>query len=239
MELEEFVKEFRKLSIEANISVDEYKIKKFYAYMKLIQDWNEKINLTTILEPKEMIIKHFIDSLTISKRIKDDSRVIDIGTGAGFPGIPLKIVNESINITLVDSLNKRIIFLNDVVEKLELKNVEILHGRAEDFAQDSKYREKYDYVISRAVAPLNILSEYLIPYASINGEIIAMKGDNALEEIKNSQNALKQLNSYIVEEEKIELPEHVGNRYIILIKKRSKTSMKYPRKAGIPKKNPL
>ena len=114
MELEEFVKEFRKLSIEANISVDEYKIKKFYAYMKLIQDWNEKINLTTILEPKEMIIKHFIDSLTISKRIKDDSRVIDIGTGAGFPGIPLKIVNESINITLVDSLNKRIIFLNEL-----------------------------------------------------------------------------------------------------------------------------
>lgn len=239
MEFKEFLEEFKIMAQKMQIQIEEEKIKKFYDYMLLIQEWNEKINLTAITEPKEIIIKHFIDSLTIASQINKNTKIIDIGTGAGFPGIPLKIYNDSINITLLDSLNKRTLFLKEVADKLNLQGVEIIHGRAEDFAQDVKYREKYDIAVSRAVAPLNILLEYLTPYVKVNGNMIAMKGTNATEEINDSENALKQLNSTIEETKKMYLPNENGERYIITIRKDKKTPKVYPRKAGTPKKKPL
>ena len=224
---------------EAGLELTELQYEQFIKYMRLLQEWNEKINLTAITEPKEVIIKHFIDSLSIWGEIKDNSKIIDVGTGAGFPGIPLKIYNNTLNVTLLDSLNKRTVFLKEVIEKLNLKNIEVIHGRAEDYAKIDKYRENYDYAISRAVAPLNILLEYLSPYVKIGGNVIAMKGSNAEEEIKNSNNALKVLKCKIIESSKINLPENAGERYIILIEKKEKTPKMYPRNAGIPKKKPL
>lgn len=239
MEYQEFYQEFKKLAEKMNLNIQNEKIEKFYKYMILILEWNEKINLTAITNPREMIIKHFIDSMIISNKINKKSKIIDIGTGAGFPGIPLKIYDDSLEITLLDSLNKRTIFLKEVIEKLEIKNVEIIHGRAEDYAQNTKYREMYDYAVSRAVAPLNILCEYLIPYIKKDGYMIAMKGNNVLEEIKSSKKALDKLKSKIIESEKIILPEENGERNIIIIEKQDRTPKMYPRKAGIPKKNPL
>ena len=239
MKFNEFLDEFKNLADKSNLKIEKEKIEKFYNYMLLIQEWNEKINLTAITNPKEMIIKHFLDSLTIANQLEDDVKIIDIGTGAGFPGIPLKIYNDSLQITLLDSLNKRTIFLKEVIDKLKLQNVEIIHGRAVDFAQNLKYREKYDVAVSRAVAPLNILLEYLIPYVKVGGKIIAMKGSNAIEEINESENALRELNCCIKEEKKIFLPEEKGERYIIVIEKDKKTPRIYPRKAGTPKKKPL
>ena len=239
MELKEFTNKIIDYSNKLNIEMDENKAKLFYEYMNMLLEWNEKMNLTAITDPEDVIVKHFVDSLTISKQIENNSKIIDVGTGAGFPGIPLKIYNESLKVTLLDSLNKRTIFLKEVVDKLELKNVEIIHGRAEDYAQDLKYREKYDYAVSRAVAPLNILLEYLVPYTKINGNVIAMKGSSANEEIESAQNALKKLDSTINNIEKIALPKDSGERYIITINKNKNTNKIYPRKAGMPKKMPL
>ena len=235
----EFFELMKTASNDAGLEFTEVQYEQFIKYMRLLQEWNEKINLTAITEPKEVIIKHFIDSLSIWGEIKDNSKIIDVGTGAGFPGIPLKIYNNTLNVTLLDSLNKRTVFLKEVIEKLNLKNIEVIHGRAEDYAKIDKYRENYDYAISRAVAPLNILLEYLSPYVKIGGNVIAMKGSNAEEEIKNSNNALKVLKCKIIESSKINLPENAGERYIILIEKKEKTPKMYPRNAGIPKKKPL
>ena len=239
MNIEEFSNEFYKQAQNVNITVDKNQLEKFYKYMNLLIDWNEKVNLTAITDPKEIIIKHFIDSILIGNSIKDESSIIDVGTGAGFPGIPLKILNDSYKLTLLDSLNKRTIFLKEVVDKLELQNVEIIHGRAEDYAQEKKYRETYDYAVSRAVAPLNILLEYLVPYTKVEGNIIAMKGSNAEQEIIEAQNAINKLAVEITEKSIIELPESLGERYIIKFTKKKTTNKIYPRKAGIPKKNPL
>ena len=239
MKLEEFSKIFKESIQKINLKIDEIKINKFYKYMKLLIEWNEKINLTAINDPKEIIIKHFIDSLTVSKEIENSSTIIDVGTGAGFPGIPLKIFDSSLNITLLDSLNKRTIFLKEVIKELDLNNIEVIHGRAEDYAHKKNYRECYDYAISRAVAPLNILCEYLIPYVRVNGKMIAMKGSNATEEILSSETALTKLNANISKSNKVILPNESGERYILIIEKTKKVSSVYPRKAGIPKKNPL
>lgn len=240
MGLKEFSDEMKKYLQEVDLELSDDKIEKFYKYMNLILEWNEKINLTAITDQKEMIIKHFIDSLSIVKGIPSKSKVIDVGTGAGFPGIPLKIYDESINITLLDSLNKRINFLNEVALQLNFKDgIETIHGRAEEMAQNPKYRSQYDFAVSRAVAPLNILLEYLVPYTKVNSHVIAMKGSNADEEITNSKNALKELGCSIEEKNKFVLPEDAGERYIIVVKKEQNTKNKYPRKAGIPKKEPL
>ena len=145
-----------------SINLSDIKLEQFYTYMNLLIEWNKKINLTAIVEEKDIIIKHFLDSLTISKYINSNQKIMDIGTGAGFPGIPLKIVQENINMNLVDSLNKRITFLNEVVNKIELKNIVAIHSRAEDLAKIEEHREKYDIVVSRAVAKLNTLLEYTI-----------------------------------------------------------------------------
>lgn len=222
-----------------NIKLKEEQIKDFYNYMNLIIEKNKVMNLTGIIEPKEIILKHFIDSLTILKYIKKDEQIIDIGTGAGFPGIPLKISENSLKIVLLDSLNKRVNFLNEVIENNKLININAIHGRAEDYGQNTEYREKFDVATSRAVAPLNILLEYMMPFVNLGGKCICMKGNNCDEEIEKSKNAIKILGGKIEKIEKFKLPNSDNNRTIIIIKKTEKISEQYPRNAGIPTKKPL
>ena len=212
---------------------------KFNKYLELLQEWNNKINLTAITEKEEIELKHFYDSLTISKYIKSGSSLIDVGTGAGFPGIPLKIKDESIKLTLLDSLNKRLIFLEEVEKKLELKNVVNIHGRAEDYGKDKKYREKYDYATSRAVARLSVLVEYLLPFEKVGGYCICMKGPNIEEEIKDAEKAIRVLGGEIEKIDNFKLENDDNERNIIIIKKVKNTPKQYPRKAGIPTKEPI
>jgi 16S rRNA (guanine527-N7)-methyltransferase len=178
MNIEEFKEIMISYGSKIEINFTEEQINKFYKYMNLLLEWNEKINLTAITDPKEVILKHFIDSLTINKYLKQNSTLADVGTGAGFPGIPLKIVRPDLKITLVDSLNKRINFLNIVIDELELKNITAVHSRIEDFGKNKQYREKFDYVTARAVANLAVLSEYLLPIIKVGGQAIGMKGSN-------------------------------------------------------------
>ena len=206
--------------------------------MNLLLEWNEKINLTAIIEPREIILKHFVDSLTIAKYIKDDEKLIDVGTGAGFPGIPLSIVKENTDIVLLDSLNKRINFLEEVKENLKLENITTIHGRAEEFGKNKNEREKYDIAMSRAVASLNILLEYLLPLVKVGGRAICMKGSN-IEEIENAKNALEILGGKIEKIEEITLPNSDIKRNIIIVKKVKNTPSKYPRKPGTPSKEPI
>lgn len=222
-----------------DIVFNDEQLNKFYNYMNLLLEWNEKINLTAIIEPEEIILKHFIDSLTINKYIEKNKAIADVGTGAGFPGIPLKIYRSDLNVTLVDSLNKRINFLNEVISELELKDINTVHSRIEDFGKDKKYRENFDYVTARAVANLTTLSEYLIPISKVNGKCICMKGNDIKEEIINSKNAINLLGGKIDKIDYFELPNSDISRNIIIIDKLKNTTNKYPRKAGLPSKEPL
>ena len=222
-----------------DINISETEIENFKIYMELLLEWNEKINLTAITNEDDMILKHFIDSLTIKKYISENEKIIDIGTGAGFPGIPLAIMNKNNEITLMDSLNKRIVFLNDVIDKLKLTNVKAIHSRAEELARNKTYREKYDVAVSRAVANLSTLVEYMLPFVSIGGKCICMKGPNIEEELKNAKNAIKELGGEIIKIENFKLPESDNERNIVIIKKIKETSSKYPRKSGTPSKEPI
>lgn len=237
MEFELFSKELKEKASQIDIILEEKQIENFYKYMNLLIEWNEKMNLTAITEPSEVILKHFVDSLTISNLIKKGDKVIDVGTGAGFPGIPLSIVNNE-NITLLDSLNKRIIFLEEVINKLQLTNIKAIHSRVEEFAKNKKEREMYDIATSRAVAPLNVLLEYLLPLVKVGGKCICMKGSNT-EEIEEAKNALKVLGGEIEKIEKITLPNSDIIRNIIIVKKVKETPLKYPRKPGTPSKEPI
>lgn len=237
------IKEFREILMEylktMDIKLNDEQIQKFYKYMELLLEWNEKINLTAIIEPKEIILKHFVDSLTIAKYIKEKDRLIDVGTGAGFPGIPLKIYREDIEITLVDSLNKRINFLNEVIEELNLSNIETVHSRAEELGKNKKYRERFDIATSRAVANLSTLSEYLAPFVKENGNVICMKGPEIDEEIKTAKNAINILGGKISKIDNFELPNSDIKRNILIIVKDKKTPTRFPRKPGTPAKEPL
>lgn len=224
---------------EFNIEINDEQIKKFMNYMNLLLEWNEKINLTAITQPEEVKLKHFVDSLTVLKYINDDDKVIDIGTGAGFPGIPLKIMKENTKITLLDSLNKRINFLNIVIETLNLSNIQAIHGRAEEIARNKLYREKYDVAVSRAVANLSTLTEYMLPFVKVGGKCICMKGANVNEELERAQNAIKELGGEIERVDNFYLSDNDNERNIIVIKKVKETNPKYPRKAGTPSKEPL
>ena len=239
MSFEEFEKIFLEELAKINLKIEKEEVKKFYEYMKMLIEWNKKINLTAINDEKEIIIKHFIDSLTISKYIENAESMVDVGTGAGFPGIPIKIINKDLEVVLVDSLNKRINFLNEVIEKLGLKNIKAIHARAEDLGKDKKYREKFDVVTSRAVANMTVLVEYLLPLTKKEGKCICMKGSEIEDELENAKYAIKLLGGKVDKVEKIEISdEHMG-RNIILIKKQGNTPNQYPRKAGIPLKKPL
>lgn len=227
------------MKIENYFKLSKTQLNQFKMYMNLLLEWNEKINLTAITDENEIILKHFIDSLTIVKYLKENDKVIDIGTGAGFPGIPIKIYYEKLDVTLLDSLNKRVLFLDDVINKLELKNVKTIHSRAEELARDKECRECYNVAVSRAVANLSTLLEYLIPYVKVGGKCICMKGPNISQEIDLAKNALKELGGEIEKVENFKLPNSDIERNLIIIEKIKKTNTKYPRKAGIPSKNPL
>lgn len=237
MNLEEFSIDLKEKSNKIDVKIKDKEVEQFYEYMNSLLEWNEKINLTAITDPKEVILKHFIDSITIQKYIQKENSVVDVGTGAGFPGIPLNIVNNEAKYTLVDSLNKRIKFLDEIIDKLNLKNIETVHSRAEDFAKEN--RETYDVATSRAVAALNVLLEYLLPLVKVGGLCICMKGSNVQEEIEASSNALKILGGQIEKVEQITLPDSDIIRNIVIVRKVTKTSSKYPRKAGLPSKEPL
>ena len=211
----------------------------FETYKDLLKEWNNKINLTSILDDEDIAIKHFVDSLSILSYIKDGSAsLIDVGTGAGFPGIPVKILRDNINVTLLDSLEKRTKFLNEVITTLNLSNIQTVHKRAEDLGIDLEYRQKFDYVCARAVASLPVLLEYCLPFVKVGGIFIAMKGSN-IDEVSLSQNALKILGGKIEEVKEFNLPNSDYKRNIIIVKKVKQTPKGYPRKAGKPSKMPL
>ena len=239
MNIEEFSKELTKLAskIEIELSLDE--IEKLYKFMYLLLEWNEKINLTAITEPEDIILKHFVDSITIKKYIKSENKVLDMGTGAGFHGIPLKIIYSDTYFTLVDSLNKRIIFLNEVCDKLKLDKIENIHSRAEELAKNKKYREQYDVVTSRAVARLASLVEYMLPFVKVGGRCICMKGSNVDEELIEAKKAINVLGGEIEKVDKFLLPNSDIERNIVIIKKIKNTSCKYPRKPGTATKQPI
>ena len=211
----------------------------FDRYYEMLIEWNEKINLTAITEYKEVFVKHFLDSVSIIKAydMSKVSSIIDVGTGAGFPGIPIKIMFPDIHVTLLDSLNKRLNFLNEVISELTLKDIYTVHGRAEDIAKETKHREMYDLCVSRAVANLNTLSELCIPFVKINGSFVSYKSEKATDEIKDADHAIKIMGGFF--QKRIDFDLDGNNRTFIIIDKISCTPKKYPRKAGTPAKEPL
>ena len=223
-------------------TITNQQLEQFVKYMELLKDWNTKINLTAIEDDREIIIKHFIDSMSILPYVKDsEQKLIDVGTGAGFPGIPLKIVNKNIEVTLLDSLEKRVKFLNEVIKSINISGVNSIravHGRAEDMGMNPIYREKYDIAVARAVANLPVLLEYCLPFVKINGIFIAMKGSNT-EEFDNCNKALDILGGKIEKIKKMKLPFTNIERNVIVVRKFRQTPTKYPRKAGKPVKEPL
>lgn len=227
---------------QLGIHLNEKQILQFMQYKDILLEWNKKINLTAITEEKEIIIKHFVDSISIMKAIyqEGDFSVIDVGSGAGFPGIPLKIISkETCDFTLLDSLNKRIHFLNETINLLGLKNVNCIHGRAEDIGQDENYREKFDYCVSRAVANLAVLSEYCLPFVKIGGYFIASKGSEIKQELEGAQEAILLLGGKIERIQKVPIPNSDIVHSLIVISKIKNTPSKYPRKAGKINKNPI
>jgi 16S rRNA (guanine527-N7)-methyltransferase len=219
--------------------ITEKKQNQFYDYMNMLIEWNKKINLTAITEPNQIILKHFVDSMTILNEINDNSKIIDVGTGAGFPGIPLKIINDKLEIVLLDSLNKRINFLNEVIQKLKLENINSIHFRVEEVGQNMKYREKFDVATSRAVASLNILVEYMLPLIKVGGICICMKGSEIEPEVQDSKKAIGILGGKIEKIKSFNLANTDIKRNIVIIKKIKETPKKYPRKAGMPSKEPI
>lgn len=239
MDKKEFEKVITEKAKQIEITLTAKQIEQFYQYMELLIEWNQKINLTAIVEEKEIIEKHFIDCLTIVKHIKPNTSLIDVGTGAGFPGIPIKIVREDVKVTLLDSLNKRINFLNEVIQQLGLEKIEAVHARVEEAGKNKNDREKYDVATSRAVANLTTLSEYMLPLVKLNGISICMKGPDVEEEMEASKKAIHILGGKIVMQDKLKLPDSDIKRNNIIISKVEKTPMKYPRKAGTPAREPI
>ncbi|MDF2520302.1 MAG: methyltransferase GidB [Clostridia bacterium] len=226
---------------ELNIEADDEQVRKLEMFKDLMLDWNEKINLTAITDSDEVYIKHFLDSATCLSTgyIKDSDSIIDVGTGAGFPGVPIKILRESIDITLLDSLNKRIKYLEDVVAKVNLKSVTLLHSRAEDAGLSKQHREKYDVALARAVASMNVLCEYCLPFVKAGGYFICQKGPSYKEELEAANKAIEILGGRLKEVKPYKLPYSDITHYIIIIEKMKATPTKYPRKAGKPSSDPI
>lgn len=226
---------------DLGLSLSDSQIEMFEIYKELIKDWNNKINITSITEDKDIYIKHFLDSATIFKSglIKNGASIIDVGTGGGFPGLPIKIINQKTNITLLDSLNKRIVFLNEVIDKIGFSNMVAIHGRAEEFGKMPEYREKFDITVSRAVAALNVLCEYCLPFVKVGGYFIAMKSTNVDDELKQANNAIKILGGTLSKSLDVTIPNTDITHRLIIIKKTRQTPTKYPRGSGKPKKKPL
>jgi len=226
---------------EYGIGLSALQLEQFTRYFSLLIEWNEKMNLTALTSPQEVAVKHFIDSLTAyePELFPQDCSLIDVGTGAGFPGLPLKILRPDIRLTLLDSLNKRIKFLETVVAELGLTNVTCLHGRAEETARQKQHREKYDLATSRAVARLSVLAEYTLPFVKRGGSLLALKGAKYQEEAEEGAKALEILGGGTAELREVQLPGLEDKRAIVKVVKKGKTPSVYPRKAGTPEKNPL
>lgn len=224
--LQNYIKDYK-------ITLTENQYEQFQKYFELLAEWNEKMNLTAITDESGVALKHFADSLSLLNfvDIPQNSTLADVGTGAGFPGVVLKIARPDIKLTLIDSLNKRLVFLNEVCSQLGI-DAELIHSRAEDGARDEKLRESFDFAVSRAVARMNVLSEYCLPYVKVGGAFCAMKGAQANEEFKESLNAINTLGGKLEKKYFFELPENGGERAIAVVRKVKNTPQKYPRQSG-------
>ena len=232
---------FYNLLAEQNLPLSDQQKKQFERYFELLVEWNEKINLTAITDKDEVYLKHFYDSIApiLQGLIPNETiKLLDIGAGAGFPSLPMKILYPQLDVTIIDSLNKRINFLQLLAHELDLDGVHFYHGRAEDLAQDKNFRAQYDFVTARAVARMQVLSELTIPYLKVGGKLLALKASNAPEELFEAKNALNLLFSKVEDNLSYALPNG-DPRYITVVEKKKETPNKYPRKAGMPNKRPL
>lgn len=232
---------FYNLLAEQNLPLSDQQKKQFERYFELLVEWNEKINLTAITDKEEVYLKHFYDSIApiLQGLIPNEAiKLLDIGAGAGFPSLPMKILYPQLDVTIIDSLNKRINFLQLLAQELDLDDVHFYHGRAEDLAQDKNFRAQYDFVTARAVARMQVLSELTIPYLKVGGKLLALKASNAPEELLEAKNALSLLFSKVEDNLSYALPNG-DPRYITVVEKKKETPNKYPRKAGMPNKRPL
>lgn len=237
----ELINQWQRHLYSHGIELTEQQLHQFETYYQLLVEWNQKINLTAIVERNEVYVKHFYDSISLSFFIPFSNvlRLADIGSGAGFPSLPLKIVFPHLQVTIVDSLKKRIHFLQHVVERLELENIDCVHGRAEDIGREPAHRDQYDLVTARAVAKLNVLHELCLPFAKVGGRFVAMKGSDIDEEMKNSERSMKLLHGKLQHVHRFELPDSEGTRHIVVYEKIKPTPKRFPRKAGVPSRNPL
>ncbi|WP_026314323.1 16S rRNA (guanine(527)-N(7))-methyltransferase RsmG [Allofustis seminis] len=233
--------QFKKALEALGFTVTKQMMDQFARYVQLLQEWNKKINLTAIDETEEIYLKHFYDSVVVARYVafQDRDTLIDVGSGAGFPSLPLKILLPSLQITIIDSLNKRINFLKLLVEELALDDVELFHGRAEDFGQNAAFRERFDWATARAVARMSVLSEYCLPFVKVGGAFLALKGDKGEEELLIAKRAIQTFGGQVEQVAHFELPLEAGERSVIQIKKIQKTPKKYPRQAGLVNKKPL
>lgn len=239
MNPEKFVLELSKHNFELT---DKQK-QQFKLYFKMLIEVNEHVNLTRITEEDEVYLKHFYDSITplftFGAVFKDGATLCDVGAGAGFPSIPLKILKPGLKVTIVDSLQKRLNFLKDLISELSLTDVELVHGRAEDVGQNKLYRERFDIVTARAVARMSVLSEYCLPLVKKGGYFVALKGPKAEDELDDGKKALEVLGGKLIKDEELTLPESEEERTLVLVQKVKSTPKKYPRQAGTPRRKPI
>ena len=236
--MEQFVHHARELF---DIHLNAQQVGSLIQYEKELLEWNQKFNLTAIREVESIRTKHFLDSLScaLAWKTSPPDRLIDVGTGAGFPGLPLKILYPNLKLTLVESVGKKAKFCQHIVDSLGLKHVDVIQARAEEAGQDSKHREKYDWAVARAVANLNVLSEYLLPLVKIGGSMLAQKGESGPAEAQSAENAMKLLGGKLKKLIRVNLPTVVDERYLVVVEKVAATPPKYPRKPGIPAKQPV
>jgi len=239
--MEKKISEIKLMIENVGLSASDNEVKQFYNFYEILVEKNKVMNLTAITEFNEVLIKHFADSLSISSyvNLNEIKTMLDLGTGAGFPGVPIKIMFPEISVTYLDSLAKRMNYLTDTCNGIGLSDFECVHGRAEDFGRDKKFREKYQLVVSRAVANLSVLAEYALPFVEVGGLFVSYKSANSEEEINNSKKAIKKLGGKIEKVETFTLPGSEDPRSLVFIRKEEKTPSAYPRKAGIPKKSPI